>query len=179
MFWADLEKNSGAVIPICVKNILTFAAYDNISSLMCLSENAIKEVEEYISEFGRSVIHDLYCCHSDKYKKQTNFKFLPGHRSILSLLQSYAKKQSESVIQISSSESNVREKYSTVLAELISSYETNSKKHKNHARYTDFMKDFFTYVYLICGKYGYETLQKNLPIPSTKSICEYKILTIV
>lgn len=60
-----------------------------------------------------------------------------------------------------------------MLSKLIESANTNRNKSKNAYQYDDIVKNFATYIFLLCGRTCYETLNKNLPIPSTKTICRY------
>lgn len=81
-----LEKFNGAKFPICIKGILRYAAYDSISSCVLLNEQRISDVEQFITENGRSFIESLVCCNSTTYQSQQTFRFLPGHKtSILAI----------------------------------------------------------------------------------------------
>lgn len=174
MNWDKLEEIVGEALPICLKNILNLTAYDSINSLKCLNKEKICEIEQYVSEFGLSLLNELDCCHSEKYKNKTSFKFLPGHRSILMSLATYAQKISEVNIdqKVVKSTDQCDESYSIVLRELIKSAQINDKKSKHQANYSDIIKYFCSFVYLTAGRASYEILQRNLPIPSTKTICE-------
>lgn len=61
-------------------------------------------------------------------------------------------------------------KFSVILTELLRTAEQNFKKSKHANQYNDIIKYFSTYIFLLCGRTCYETLHKNLPIPSTKTI---------
>lgn len=62
--------------------------------------------------------------------------------------------------------------YSVILSQLIKTAERNKNKSKHANYYSDTIKYFSTYIFLLCGRTCYETLCRNLPIPSTKTICE-------
>lgn len=81
--WEKLEKFNNEKYPDCVKSLLQQAAYNTLGSLKRIDEAKIGEIEAYLSENQSSWISDLSCCHSEDYKKQTTFHFLPGHKSIL------------------------------------------------------------------------------------------------
>lgn len=132
----------------------------------------INDMEEYVFENSQHIFKDLNCRHSEFYKTQATeqgkFKFLPGHRTLLLVLPSYVTKMSETrPNQINTLQ---EESFSVLLGELIKSAQNNAGKEKHHVRYTDIIRHFFTYVYLLCGRNCYETLNRNLPIPSTKTI---------
>lgn len=169
-----MEQYIENTLPPCVKILLKFSAYDSLSVLEELNEQRINEIEEFISECGQNVLNGLSCCHHDKYKKQTKFKFLPGHRAVLlSLSKIFQKSNSQQNISLDISQLNHSNgAFSVILNELIQTAQTNTHKFKNNAEYSDIIRYFFTYVYLMSGKSAYETLQKNLPIPSTKTICK-------
>lgn len=162
-------------LPICLRKILVFSAYDSENSLRLLDEVKISEIERYISECGRSVIDELDCCHSEKYKNQTTFRFLPGHRSILLNLSKHAHEFFEiSVDQKYRLNEQSNESYSVVLSELIKTAQNNSRKHKNKASYSEIIRYFCTFIYLTSGKACYEILHQNLPIPSVKTVRKYE-----
>lgn len=172
MEWCKLE------LPICLKKILIFCAYESVDSLRMLDKEKIAEVESHISEFGRCLLDELDCCHNERYKNQTTFKFLPGHRSILLSLSNYAQKIYEERINQNvsqlSEQNNEHSKcsYSVILTELLKTAQNNAKKSKNQASYSDLIRYFCTFIYLTSGRACYEILYRNLPIPSTKTICK-------
>lgn len=59
-----------------------------------------------------------------------------------------------------------------ILNKLIKTAEFNELKDKNHATYSDEIRYFATYIFLLCGRSCYEMLRSNLPIPSVKTICK-------
>lgn len=79
-----------------MKSVLRFAAFDSACSLRGLDENAISIIENYVNQSDKSVINQLSCCNADKYKQQTNFRFLPGHSSILLKFSDQIKQMNES-----------------------------------------------------------------------------------
>lgn len=164
MEWFESE------LPVCLKKILSFTAYDCVNSLRLLDAEKVAEIERYVSEFGRCIIDNLDCCHSDKYKNQKTFKFLPGHRSILmSLPQKIEINNDKKLDQLKEKNSDV---YSVILTQLIDTAQINAKKPKNKAIYSDIIRNFSTFIYLMSGRACYEVLHRNLPIPSTKTVCK-------
>lgn len=167
-----MDYDLGEPFPPCLKTILYACGYDNISNISLLDEKKIFEIEEYICKFGRNTIDQLVCCYSEQYKNQSTFKFLPGHNTELLRLPIHAKNVQQSCVN-NKNKSNVE--FSTVLTELIKSAENIVDKEKNHANYSEIVRHFFTYIFLLSGKCAYETLRGNLPIPSVKTIRKLKI----
>lgn len=179
MDWSEIEDEIGC-IPMCLKVVLSATGYESLQAIAELNEQKINECEEYIASHDQNVVADLNCCHSEKYKSQNRFMFLPGHRTILQILPKTVKtilsarscnRDTSSLIKSSQGRSASR---SVILNELIKTSDTNSQNQKNHAKYSDTIKDFFTYIYLLSGKSCYETLNANLSIPSTKTIRKCK-----
>lgn len=169
--WFNLENSMGEKLPPCLKKILSFCAYDSINSLKQLNVEKVIDMEQYVSDYGHSILSELSCCHSEKYKSQKKFKFLPGHRSILLCLSHIIENSNiDEKDNYSLSNGTPNESFSTILSELTKTAENNYKKPKNNASYCDTVRYFSTYIYLLGGKSCYETLQRNLPIPSTKTI---------
>lgn len=167
MEWRDIEKEIGS-IPPCLKVLLNATGYDSFASIIELSSEKICELEQYITSNG--IVGDLECCHSQTYKNQKKFAFLPGHRTILKTLPETIKK-----INSDRQENLNLNHRSVVLNELIKCSDENAQKNKNQAQYSQIIKDFFTYIYLLGGKNCYETLKANLPIPSTKTIRKFDL----
>lgn len=135
-----------------------------------LSESSILDIEEYITNSYKNIFHEFTCRHTDIYKTQTHFKFLPGHRLLLLSLPNHAMKISPQIENRISTTQN--QSFSVVLNELIKTAELNSGREMHHVRYSDIVRYFSTVIFLLGGKNLYETLVKNLPIPSSKTIRE-------
>lgn len=169
MEWSQIENIIGEEIPSCIKIILHTSGFDSLTSIEKLCEKKIVEIEGFIDSCKQNVVSKLSCCHSEQYKEQKQFKILPGHRAIMETLPAYAKKIREDGIKSNKTDIN---SFSVVLSELIKTAEANALKDKHHASYSDINRYFSTYIYLLSGRSCYETLQQNLPIPSTKTICK-------
>lgn len=170
MDWCKLENFLGEPLPRCIKHILLSCAFDSLLIIEHLNEEFVKLIECHVSE-NRNILHDLECKHSNYYQNQSPFKFLPGHRILLNSLNEHVRRLREYTSQQDHSGSDNNDKhFSTILTELLKTAESNAVMDKNHARYSDTIRFFFTYIYLQCGKGCYETLNRNLPIPSTKTI---------
>lgn len=66
------------------------------------------------------------------------------------------------------------EKSTEILKLLIQSSENNCRKDKSQGyRYDEVLKLFSVNMYMLCGRYAYETLQSNMSLPSISSISKY------
>lgn len=162
MNWKKIEEIINEPLPICVKKILTVCAYDTLASPKSVSIDSCVEIENHINLNSRQTIQELNCCHSDHYKKQSHFKLLPGHRDLIISL---------SKISLLSQENSGKSEFSRMLKEFIHTAIENGER--DCPRYSDTIKWFATYVFLLCGRSCYEVLNHNLPLPSTKTIRKY------
>lgn len=172
--WSEIEAKIGEVLPLCVKKILCFCAYDSFNTLRELNAQKICEIEKCVVDCGEKLVSELDCCHSNTYKNLKSFKLLPGHRALLLDLPNHIPTHSNasSSRNIDRENSENHNSLSTMLVELIKSAEKNALKSKHHSEYSDIVRYFFTYIYLMSGRSCYDTLQRNLPIPSIKTICK-------
>lgn len=167
MNWSFLENVLGETVPACIKKILYTCGYNTIASLRNINENSVLKIEEFINESGCEVIKTLDCCFAEVYQKQNIFKLLPGHNALLLEFPKYLSSQQQHV-----SCAMPKKNYSLILNKLIETAENNANKDKNNYKYDDIIRYFATYVYILCGKYCYEFLCHNLPLPSTKTVCK-------
>lgn len=178
--WAHLENFVGHNVPMFLKLLLWKCGFDSMISIKQISSVQIGKIEEYIQTKGNQKLFEILLELDDNdssvmvYKNQQIFEFLPGHReTLLSLQSNIEKMQSKHVCETKCyGEVTDTSKYSVILTELIKSAENNSNKSKHAYHYNDIIKYFSTYIFLLCGRTCYETLNKNLPIPSTKTICK-------
>lgn len=187
--WSALENFVGYNVPVFLKLLLWKTGYDSLLSIKGISNEEIQQLEQYVQRKRDQTISEVFIELNEiigddnsisEYKEQEVFEFLPGHRTILMSLQknidrmqSQALKHTTQLIDgtHSNSELEVR-KYSVILTELLKSANQNFNKSKYAYQYNDVIKYFSTYIFLLCGRTCYETLNKNLPIPSTKTICK-------
>lgn len=186
MIWSKVEKLLGENIPECLKKMLSFSGYDTILSLKNIS---VQKVEKHVNEHGHDLIQMLNCCHHDFYKNQTIFKFLPGHCDFMFELSKCVQHYHDHYID-SSTEAHpekhpdntneplifaelVKQKsnFSIIFKELIQTAIQNETCDKNNARYSDMVRFFATYVYIIGGRSCYEVLCQNIPLPSRATVC--------
>lgn len=186
--------------------MLVNSGYNNNLAIENIQESDLERIENYANEKLNTVIKSLNCCFADEYKNDINkkqFKFLPGHRTLILSLPEYAKRLRETKL-----ETNTRTKtfeqaselpselqsdsvkfweqfneislrinnepaFSNMLCELITNALKNFKKTPNQYRYSEIIKHFSTYVYMMCGRNFYETISRNLPIPAASTVCMY------
>lgn len=186
--WAELEKFVGQSVPMFLKLLLWKTGYDSLLSIKEISNNTIEGLEQYIQRKKNQIFDEIFTKLNDFgnndhslsiYKEQEVFEFLPGHRTILLSLRSNIENMQLQAVNhiendafLGSDEWMESRKYSVILRELIKTANQNSNKSKYAYQYNDVVKFFSTYVFLLCGRVCYETLNKNLPIPSTKTICK-------
>lgn len=169
MFWSKVEKLTDDSIPICVRKILTRCGYDTIISIKNITVESVVQIENHINVYARDLIQTLDCCHHEFYKGQDIFKFLPGHRDLILSLPKFAVQMlypEKYLIQVIEQYPG----FSTILQELIKTAIQNGKLPTNKAQYSDIIRYFATYVFLLCGRSCYNVLYKNLPLPSLSTI---------
>lgn len=191
--WIDIENFVGHEFPMFLKLILWKSGYDSMISIKEISSAEIAVIEKHIEKKKNEILSEILLIMENAgalddsvhiYEEQEVFLFLPGHRNILLSLrknienmqasrqatrQPIDKKANKSDELISSA----TEEYTVVLTEFLKTAKINSKKSKHAYQYSDIVKYFSTYIFLLCGRTCYETLNKNLPMPSTKTICKY------
>lgn len=188
--WSNIEKFVGDEVPMFLKQLLWKCGYDSMISIKEISSDAIDNLEKHIQKNRNQILGEILLKLDDsggndhslsEYKKQEVFEFIPGHHSILLSLPSkikcmqlqtvnHATSGSDESTVLTSSELPVG--YSVVLKKLLETADRNRNKSKNANQFDDDIKYFSTYIFLISSRTCYETLCKNLPIPSTKTICE-------
>lgn len=178
--WLYLESRMGYEVPTSLKYVLWKSGYDSVISLKQLSEIAIEELEEFIEKNKNDLLQNNYL---DNYVfANQQFAFVPGHKNILLNLPVRIQEiQSQNSLVNTSTQDNANESsnaYSVILNELINTAKRNHNKSKHAFQYDDTIKYFATYIFLLCGRTCYETLNKNLPIPSTKTVCKYPYMCI-
>lgn len=154
-------------LPPCIKRILIESGYDNEISIKSLDEGTIIEIEAFIEASRREILEGISCCFSNMYQTKQPFRFAPGHRSLILQLPNLLKRSEENV------EYQTLEYVSPILNELIQVSKRNFEKAPLQHRYSDIIKHFSTYIYMIGGKNCYEILCHNLPMPKTPSICKH------
>lgn len=174
--WKKIESSIGQIIPMNVKTFLCLGGYDSVLSIKQIDAEKMHALEKYLQNLiqsDRRLLEKLD--KNDKttlvYTSQNVFNLLPGHSAILLALPELIKTMCDiDMLQACNQEP---EEFSVILSKLIESARKNKNKPKNAFKYDDIIKNFSTYIFLLCGRTCYETLYKNLPIPSIKTIREY------
>lgn len=152
--------------------------YNTLASLQGIYSDSIARIENYINDYARDVVQGLNCCYHCEYKGQETFKFLPGHYDFLLIWPMYINNHSSRYAEESSEHCNLLQSInshpgvSKIMKELIQTTLLNETVNKNNAQYSDIIRYFATYIFILCGRSCYEVLYKNLPLPSISTICE-------
>lgn len=165
MNWLKIEEIICEPLTMCIKQILYSCGYDTFQSLKGISEQSLSHIENHINTASRLTIENLHCSHSVYYKSLDEFRLLPGHRSLIISLSKVNFSENEK--QHLDRDSKIPKNASYVLKELINTAATIEKKCHE---YSNIIRWFATYIFLLCGRSCYEVLNHNLPLPSTKTV---------
>lgn len=104
------------------------------------------------------------------------FQLLPGHRTLIlelgKSLNSPNRNSDNNLIQ------NTKFIFSNLLTELNKMSIFNLGKTVQARRYSEIIQYFCIYMYMVCGKFCYEILSTNLPIPAPSTVCKYSVLEV-
>lgn len=189
--WSPIESRctNNQKFPNCIKMSLFHAGYDNLLGISSLNEDFIAQAEEYLSSNGFSsneLSEKLTCCHSVEYKNSIankTFKFLPGHKKLILMAKEIAAEliatNEESAESRITNIMEVMESFGpnipNVLKQLVRTSLTNSQVEPNLNSYSDTIKYFAIYVYLMCGRQCYDVLNSNLAMPAASTIGKISI----
>lgn len=147
-------------IPEKLVNILKQAGYNDIISIENMNNQSYEELEQFVSQNT-----NLFQCPSNS----SSIKLLPGDKTILRALPKYVA-EFKSVLN---SANNDVFSGSYIMKELVRTAKMNCDKTRNRNRYSDKLRDFAIYIYIMCGKACYEILSHNLTLPQPSTICRY------
>lgn len=152
--WVDFEDYLGYQLPAQVKSILVENKFDNVLSISELNEEFISILEQTLS---------------------ANYKFLPGHRALLlglpKKIEGFIKWRSQH--KTAATDILISPNISFIFKELVKTALANCNLEAKQRRYTDAIKNFAMYLYIMCGRQAYEVLSSNLPLPQSNTVCEY------
>lgn len=103
-----------------------------------------------------------------------NYKFLPGHRALLLGLP----KKIEGFIEwrpqhkTAATDILISPNISFIFKELVKTALANCNVEAKQRRYTDAIKHFGIYLFIMCGRQAYEVISSNLPLPQSNTVCE-------
>lgn len=142
--------------------------FDSPECLNGMTEANLIDLENHISENKRIVENIAECLHIKNYQDGKNFKFLPGHKTlILNLSQGVNRDTNLSTNSIMIE----HPAFSPLLRSSIKTALNNHEKIPTQKRYPDLLKDFSIYLYIMAGRACYEVIAANLPLPSASTIC--------
>lgn len=185
--WSSIKSRcNNQNFPNCIKMILFHAGYDNLLGISALNEELIAQAEEYVNSNGKELVEKLTCCHSEEYKNSIanrTFKFLPGHKKLILMAREIAAEliaPNEEPVQSRITHIwNAMESFGpnvpNVLKRLIQTALKNSQVQPNLNSYSDTIKYFAIYVYLMCGRQCYDVLNSNLAMPAASTIGKISI----
>lgn len=179
MDWCIVEKIIGENLPKCIKLFLSLCGYDTLTSLSYISRESLTLIETHMSK-NLIQIQSLDCCCAEFYKKQNHeFNLIPGHRDLIlavskqiSIHLGAQKNYNDTLNQAIQQHPSL----SVIMRELVKTSLQNAKMPKNNAEYSDNIRFFATYIFILCGRTCYEVLRQNLSLPSISTVCKYFII---
>lgn len=172
-FWCNFQTFLNKNIPSCLIKLLVDSGYDNAFSVENLDLEHLIDMEKYIQDNMMDTIHGFNCCYSTNYQQQKLFRFLPAHRSLILGLKEKVKDFISSEMQPSIESASEIAKYSKIFGELIATAQKNIRVPPHGHRYSDVIKYFSIYVYMVSGRACYDMLSNNLPLPKSSTISKY------
>lgn len=161
-----------------MRRILEASGYDTEISLSALNEANLLRVESFAQESLQHVIAELHCSHCEVYQKQSNFQFIPGHRTFIleipTKLQSNSKPVTLSMLcQKLIDRLSIMPTATDLLNEFLKAVVINENTCKTRNRYSEVIQYFSIYIYMLCGRHCYEILSNNLPMPEAVTVREF------
>lgn len=154
-------------LPDILIKILDLSGYNNLIAIKGLNEDAVKYIERYVAENSTndSFINSVYA-----NVNKDNFCLLPGHRTVLLSLSSYAEKYDE--CRTERFDFIKTFPFSFIMKQLIKTALNNHERDQKHQQFPIEIQNWATYLYTMCGKACYEVLSSNLPLPQPNTICK-------
>lgn len=158
-FWSSFEHFLGYKFPNEIKEILNRNGFDTEIALSQMNTEFLKLVEAQES-------------------KQLPFSFLPGHRALLLGLPNKIKEFNAWLLKHASQNKTPMQclldlpNITFIMKELIKTAINNSEVNPQRRRFSDAIKNFGIYLYMMCGKAAYEIISNNIPLPQPSTICK-------
>lgn len=169
-FWNSFEKFFGEKFPPCLIKLLLECGYSCSATIQEMSSEDINDIELYIEENLKHIVEDLECCHSDAYRNQKKFRFLPAHRKFVQSLKSRIKQMNSDA---ESTHQSSLDQFSPLLKIIIANARNNLNKIPTQCRYLEIIRYFSMYLYMVCGRFSYEILCSNLPLPQSSTVRKF------
>lgn len=164
-FWNHFQSFIKEKIPTSIIDILIASGYDDHISLSGMDEHEIKTMESFVNDN----LLDL----SEQYSSCKPFVFLPGHKKLLIGIGKKAAMFKPPIERVKAINKALNPSDTTLMNELMKSSLNNSRLVPTSRRYTDIIKEFSSYIYMLAGKFAYEVLCANLPLPQNSTIRKY------
>lgn len=159
-FWKNFCAFIKSDIPDYLVKLLIESGFDCPMAIEQINTNSIVQIEQHIE------INLRHLLIATVYENEKPFSFRMGHRLILLNLNNQLHNYNLNRRNDKSSCVN----HSFMLAELIKTSERNYEKQPNQRRFSETIRCFAAYLYMMCGKSGYEFISANLPLPQPDSI---------
>lgn len=166
-FWNRFETFFGEKFPPCLIELLFECGYSCSTTIQELSLEDVNDMELYIEENLKHIVKNFKCCHSDAYRNQTKFRFLPAHRKFVQSLKARMNLMNS---DIESTHQSSLDQFSPLLKILIKNATENLNKIPTQCRYLEIIRYFSMYLYMVCGRFSYEILCSNLPLPQSSTV---------
>lgn len=138
-------------------NILNKSGFDNEIALSEMNLDIISEMESIETQ-----------------NSGTAFRFTPGLKcTLLGLpkkIQEYNEWNAKNQTTVSDIENS--KNISFIMKEMVKTAIKNDDVDPKRRRYSDTIKDFATFLYMMCGRASYEIISSNLPFPQPSTICK-------
>lgn len=180
-FWSKanriVEKCSGQCVPKCVQEILNCCGFNHLLSWTNFSDENLSEIVEYVRKFSHDKIKKFDCtrhgCTIAHYKNQKEFDLLPGHRNLIAEVAKYINKDLQENIHLPVPGETIKTHLgSTKMMEEMIQTDITNRGSKHCSTYSEIMKYFATYLFIMCGRSCYDFLYQNLPLPSISTVCK-------
>lgn len=130
----------------CVAHILHSCGFETDVSLINITENEIKRIENFASQ--EQLAAQLNCRHAPNYKSLKQFTSLPGHRAILLNIPKNSSEASVNIDEVLS----LDPPHHQFLQLLLESSLLNHHKEPTARRFNQNLRYLCTYIYLMGGK---------------------------
>lgn len=172
-FWNRFEQFFGEKIPPCLMKLLFECGYSCSATIRDISSEDINDMELYIEENLNHIVKSIECCHSDAYRNQKKFRFLPAHRKFIQSLKSrLALMNSDHKLNYQ----NSLDQLSPLLRTIIENARNNLNKIPKQYRYNEIIRYFSMYLYMVCGRFSYEILCSNLSLPQSSTVRKFFLI---
>lgn len=148
-FWKEFEKFLGNKLPCDVKKVLIENEFNNSISLTMLNNDFIQMME-------KSVFKD--------------YRFLPGHRALICSLAHKAKEYESFKNTNRTADLLESVMIPVIFKDMMKTALNNLNLEPKQRRYSESIKNFGIYLFIMCGRNAYEVISSNLPLPQSSTV---------